>query len=223
MRLEQYRRLGEKGDCDDALNWNLKGYERWREVLKGYERWREFFTPLRRKHVFEIERSDYSRHHNDTRTMASPNVYYTNNDHDLEEQNQFDSLLGNTRQRRIGGSTPYRDDPVSFYHNNHNDRGRHVVAVPRLILTLSSLSLFTRYNLRMDLLSLLLFQHKNSKMLKIKRISLSSTDFIFRLFLVGETMANKNNNKMANTIIEMTLMMLRGAVALELPMMQEYG
>ena len=44
--------------------------------------------------------------------MASPNVYYSSNG-DFEEQNQFDSLLGSTRQRRIGGNTPYRDDPVS--------------------------------------------------------------------------------------------------------------
>jgi hypothetical protein len=53
-------------------------------------------------------------------TMASPNnVYYSSNG-DFEEQNQFDSLLGSARQRRIGGNTPYRDDPVSKTSGMHN-------------------------------------------------------------------------------------------------------
>ena len=46
--------------------------------------------------------------------MASSNVYYAS-DGDFEDKDQFDSLLGNTRQRRIGGNTPYRDDPVRIY------------------------------------------------------------------------------------------------------------
>lgn len=45
--------------------------------------------------------------------MASPAMYYSSNG-DFEEQDQFDSLIGSTRQRRIGGNTPYRDDPVRF-------------------------------------------------------------------------------------------------------------
>jgi hypothetical protein len=76
--------------------------------------------------------------------MASPNdVYYSSNG-DFEEEHQFDSLLGSTRQRRIGGITPYRDDPV---RENHTCIHIHVHGGARVAtVLLSTLSLLTYYS-----------------------------------------------------------------------------
>lgn len=45
------------------------------------------------------------------KSMASSNVYFAS-DGDFEDKDHFESLLGGTRQRRIGGNQSYRDDPV---------------------------------------------------------------------------------------------------------------
>lgn len=44
--------------------------------------------------------------------LTMTDQYYTSSN-TYQDDAQFESLVGNTRQRRIGGNTPYRDDPVS--------------------------------------------------------------------------------------------------------------
>jgi hypothetical protein len=46
-----------------------------------------------------------------SKSMASSTVYFAN-DGDFEDNDQFESLVGGTRQRRIGGNQAYRDDRV---------------------------------------------------------------------------------------------------------------